>query len=206
MAKINKPLFNISGKVGDYVYYNLNGVQVMRKKPAPRKTVLSEKELQNRSRFAFISKFLIPLKSLIGQSFTPNSMTSFNMAVSVNFKHAIIGNYPDWKIDFGKFKLGEGNTAGPADLLVNKQQDGQLLFSWNGKSQRKGSHSRDRLWVAVYCESLQKWLIKIDIAYRKDGSFKLNPDISGYHLHIYLGFISDIWRGGSDSQYIDILT
>jgi hypothetical protein len=206
MAKINKPLFNISGKVGDYVYYNLNGVQVMRKKPASRKTALSEKELQNRSRFAFITKFLLPLKSLICQSFTPNGMTSFNKAVSVNFKHAIIGSYPDWQIDFGNFKLGEGNTAGPADLLVNTQQDGHLLFSWNGKSQRKGANSRDRLWIAIYCEPLQKWLIKIDIAYRKDGSLNLNPDISGYPLHIYLGFISDFWGGGSVGQYIGILT
>jgi Family of unknown function (DUF6266) len=206
MAKINTPLYNLSGKIGDKVYYNLNGIQVVRKKPAPRKTVPSAKEIEHRSRFAFISRFLLPLKSLIGLSFIPAGMTSFNRAVSVNFKHAVIGSYPDWQIDFSKFKLGEGNTAGPADLLVNTQQDGQLLFSWNGKSGRKGSCSRDRLWVAVYCESLQKWLIKIDIAYRKEGSFNLNPGISGYPLHIYLGFISDFWRGGSDSQYIGILT
>ena len=37
MAKVNGP-FILSGKVGDHVYYQRKGKQLVRRKPAPRKT------------------------------------------------------------------------------------------------------------------------------------------------------------------------
>ena len=36
MGKVHS-LFAMSGKIGDYVFYELNGQQIMRKKPAKKK-------------------------------------------------------------------------------------------------------------------------------------------------------------------------
>src|SRR5450631_1175098 len=49
MAKIDSLPFNLSGQLGDYVYYKWKGKNVVRKRPAPRKTELSPAELKLRS-------------------------------------------------------------------------------------------------------------------------------------------------------------
>ena len=203
MAIVDRLTNMVSGKIGDKVYFTLNGEQLVRRKPAPRKTDPSLKELQTRSKFAFITKFLLPLKSLINLTFRSPGMTPMNRAISVNFKNADIGNYPDWQMNFNTLKLGYGEIAGAADLTMNHSPAGYLSFTWNVKSRRWYSQSSDEVWIAVYCEALQKWLTHAGTTYRKDGFFILDvSDFSGHSVHVFVGFIS-IFRGGSsDGQYV----
>jgi len=203
MAKINIPPFNLSGKLGDYVYYKWKGKNVVRKRPAPRKTEPSPAELKLRSKFSFISKFLVPLKSILNASFKSNEMSGMNRAISANFNHVIPESYPDWRIDFGKLLLGQGDLSGFSELSVTVDVPGHLKFIWNGRSRRKFAASHDRVYVAVYCEHLSQWLIRLGSVYRKNGSLILNAEpFSGFPVHVYLGLISDSWGGGSDSQYL----
>jgi hypothetical protein len=203
MAKIDSLPFNLSGQLGDYVYYKWKGKNVVRKRPAPRKTELSPAELKLRSQFSFITKFLVPLKSIFNASFKSNEMSGMNRAISANFNHVIPDSYPDWRIDFSKLLIGQGDVAGFSDLSVNADIPGHLQFNWNGRSQRKGATGRDRVYAAVYCEHLNLWLTDSGSVCRKDGSFVLDAEpFSGFWVHVYLGLTSDFWGGSSDSQYL----
>jgi Family of unknown function (DUF6266) len=203
MSRIDILPFNLSGKIGDYVYYTLRGKPVVRKRPTPRKTEPSPAELKLRSQFSFISKFLVPLKSIFNASFKSNSMSGMNRAISVNFNHVIADSYPDWRIDFSKLLLGQGDVAGLRDLSVNVHIPGHLVFNWNGKSRGRGAASHDRVYVAVYCEHLNLWLTRLDSVRRKNDSFILDAEpFSGFPVQVYLGLISDFWGGSSDSQYL----
>jgi Family of unknown function (DUF6266) len=203
MAKIDSLPLNLSGQLGDFVYYKWKGKNVVRKRPAPRKTEPSPAELKMRSQFSFISKFLVPLKSIFNASFKSNEMSGMNRAISVNFNHVIPDTYPDWRVDFSKLLLGQGYVAGFIDLSVEVDIPGHLKFSWNGRSGRKGATSRDRVYAAIYCEHLNQWLTNPGSVCRKDGSLILDIELfSGFPVHVYLGLISDFWGGSSDSQYL----
>jgi len=206
MAKIDMHTNNISGKVGDNVYYLRNGKQLMRRKPAPRKTEPSIPELKHRSKFAFITKFLLPLNSLFYETFRSDNMLPFNKALSVNYNHVIPESYPDWRVDFSKFRLGEGDIPGLANLTVNNLEAGQLQFNWNEKLHPRLSTRLDRIYIAIYNEDLNMWLTYLGSVYRKDGSFILDAEpFSGFPVHIYLGLISDFWGESSDSQYLGMV-
>lgn len=203
MAKIDIPPFNLSGKIGEYVYYSLRGKPVVRKRPAPRKTEPSPAELKLRSQFSFISKFLVPLKSIFNASFKSNKMSGMNRAISVNFNNVIPDSYPDWRIDFSKLLLGHGDISGVRDLSVNVDIPGHLVFNWNGKSRGRGAASQDKVYVAIYCEHLNQWLTRMDSVCRKNGSFILDAEpFIGFPVQVYLGLISDFWGRSSDSQYL----
>ena len=61
MAKVNGP-FILSGKVGDHVYYQRKGKQLVRRKPAPRKTGPSVGQLVARVQIWFYDKFFTAVK------------------------------------------------------------------------------------------------------------------------------------------------
>ena len=203
MAKIDRLPFNLSGKLGDYVYYKWKGKNVVRKKPSPRKNGPTVLEQQTRSKFGFMTKFLLPLNSLFYETFRSEDMSPLNKALSVNFNHVIPESYPDWRVDFSKLKLGEGAIPGLINLTVDTLPAGQLLFIWNEKFHPRLSTRLDPVYIAIYCEDLELWLTDLGSVYRKDGSFILNAELcSGFPVHVYLGLISDFWGGSSDSQYL----
>ena len=206
MAKIDRLPFNLSGQLGDYVYYKWKDKNVVRKKPSPRISEPSPAELQARSKFGFMTQFLLPLNALFYESFRYNNMSPLNKALSVNLNHVLPDSYPDWEVDFSKLLLGEGNIPGLTDLAVDVQIPGHLIFNWNGKSRRWGTTGNDLIYVAVYCEHLDMWLTHFGSAYRKEGSFVLDAEpFSGFPVHIYLGLISGFRGGSSDSQYLGVV-
>jgi hypothetical protein len=203
MAKIEIPPFNLSGKIGEYVYYTLRGKPMVRKRPAPRKTEPSPAELKLRSQFSFISQFLVPLKSIFNASFKSNKMSGMNRAISVNFNHVIPDSYPDWRVDFSKLSLGEGEIVNVDQLSIRSQPEGHLVFAWNGRSRRLGVHRDDLVYVAIYSEDLMLWITHMGSIYRKDGSFILDAALfSGFRAHVYFGLISTYWQISSGSQYL----
>ena len=167
MAIIDLHTNHISGKVGNNVFYLRNGKQLMRRKPAPRKTEPSILELKHRSKFAFITKFLLPLNSLFYETFKSREMLPFNKALSVNFNHVIPESYPDWRIDFSKLSFGQGEISGLRDLAVNIDIPGHLTFNWNGKSLGRRAAGKDKVYAAVYCEHLNQWLTRVGAVCRK---------------------------------------
>jgi Family of unknown function (DUF6266) len=203
MAKIDRLPFNLSGQLGDFVYYKWKDKNVVRKKPAPRTTAPSPTELQARSKFGFMTKFLLPLNSLFYKTFRYKNMSAMNKALSVNMNHVIPESYPDWRVDFSKLILGQGDAARLTELTVHTHVAGHLIFNWNGRSLRRGAAGKDLVYVALYCEHLNQWLTHLGSVYRKDGSFVLDAEpFSGFPVHVYLGLISDFWHGSSDSQYL----
>ena len=127
MAKVDSPII-LSGKLGDYVFYNRKGKQLVRKKPAPRKTCPSSGQLVVRSKFGFMTKFLLPLNSLLRETFKSAHINPLNEALSANLNHVIPGSYPDWRVDFSKLSLGKGDIAGARDLQVDAQPNGATFF------------------------------------------------------------------------------
>jgi Family of unknown function (DUF6266) len=203
MAKLNRLPFILSGKIGDHVYYRFRDKQLVRKRPSSRKSLPSDLEIQNRTRFAFMTKFLRPLKDLFDTNFKSDKMGSLTRALSVNLKHVIPGSYPDWKVDFSKLLLGAGEITGAGELQVSAHTSGQLLFVWEARNRRGRGGGDDLVYVAVYSEYLNHWLTNVGSVQRRDGFFMLDAEpLIGFHVHVYLGLISTQWSSSSDSQYL----
>jgi Family of unknown function (DUF6266) len=203
MAKLNRLPFILSGKIGDHVYYRFRDKQLVRKMPSPRKSLPSDLETQNRSRFAFMIKFLRPLKNLFDTSFQSGTMGSLTRALSINLKHVIPGSYPDWKVDFSKLLLSKGEITGAGELQVSAHKSGQLHFRWEARNRRGRGGGDDLVYVAVYCEELKKWLTDEGSVQRKDGFFILDAKpFIGFRVHVYFGLVSSQWRSSSNSQYL----
>jgi hypothetical protein len=203
MAKIDTLPFNLSGQLGDYVYYKWKGKPVVRKRPSPRKTEPTLGEIQWRSRFGFMMKFLLPLRPLFNVTLKSPRMSPMNMALSVNMNHIIPGSYPGWRVDFSQLLFSIGDIPGAKNLLVNAQGSGQLSFRWNEQSRPKWTNGRDQMYVVAYCEKLKKWLINFGSAHRGDGSLILDLSIlTGFKAHVYLGLYSYYGGAWSNSQYL----
>lgn len=88
MGKIPDGIFGgFSGRVGRVVGYNWRGEDMLRKAPRKRsKGSATEKQLEQRERFALIMKFLSPIQDVVGLYFghRHRSKSRFNLATGYN--------------------------------------------------------------------------------------------------------------------------
>jgi hypothetical protein len=196
--------WHISGKVGDRVYYMKNGKNYSRKLPVRKKRDPEAPLSPIQLKFLLLTKFFKPITPLFRQSFELQNtgMSGFNKAMSLNMQKAITGEFPDFSIDFSNVILGNGSLAPPPTLAVFSSENGKLNFFWTTTSGRGSLKSKDFFYVAIFCESLNKWFYVIDNTSALKGAFELHaPEFSGCIVHTYMGFISEFGNSTSMSGY-----
>ncbi len=203
MAKLKNGSFGgFTGKLGDLVGYYRNGVHHVKKAPGPRKTPPSLLQLQVQARFKLLNQFFSQLKGLLDHSFknTTKSMSCLNKAVSVN-KTVITGEYPSYRIDYAQVILSKYETPGSYSPQAVCISPGILKYSWTKSSGKVWSMIENILFVAAYCEKLNKWIYHLypDI---ESGEI-CNMDVTAfgkYTVQTYIGFSPVI--GKPTSKYI----
>lgn len=126
-----KKLGLISGKIGPYVaYVSKDGKQILRKHVIP-KDPKTPKQLAYRMRFGMVNKSLSPLNKVIKKGFL-NKDNAYRKAVSKALNNAVIGEYPEYKLDYSKIQVAEGKLQLPTFVSVNVDSKTKLAtVNWN---------------------------------------------------------------------------
>src|SRR5687768_8039970 len=113
MARLKKGIIDqLSGTIGPVVGASWRGIPYIRTKPTKRKRKKKSSDAQaaTRIRFALAAKLLRNMRDLLELGFRDEAVekTGMNAAISYTMKHAITGEFPDFKIAYDHVLISRG--------------------------------------------------------------------------------------------------
>ncbi len=207
MGKISQGILGgFSGKVGNVVGGNWKGIDYMRVKPASVANPQTEGQVDQRTKFSTVLQFLQPLRGFLKVGFRGYAikMTEFNSAMSYNVKNAIIGEYPDYVIDYESALISRGGLTGALNPTVNSPGVGQVQFNWVDNSIDGNASLTDKVMVLVYNPTRNEAVYITNGPARSTGTHTLTvPDqYSGDTVYAFIAFISEDGKEVSNSKYV----
>jgi len=211
MGKINQGILGgFSGKVGNVIGGNWKGIDYMRVKPASVANPRTEGQLDQRSKFSTVLKFLQPMKDFIkvGYKGYANQMTEFNSAMSYNLKNAVTGTYPDYEIDYANSLISRGGLASALNGAATSALAGRIEFTWDNNSDAGNASMTDKAYVLAYNKVKNEVVYSLSTATRMVGRHTLTvPDSwSGDDVEGFISFTTFIGDENSNSKYIGSVT
>ncbi|WP_134089168.1 DUF6266 family protein [Olivibacter sp. XZL3] len=148
----------------------IKGLYKKRSKPA------SEEQLMQQAKFALITAFLFPIKALLRIGFglkRASTNTGMNMALKANIGEAVVGTYPDYRLDYSKIKLSAGGlfTAGSETI---SRTGTELTVAWNTTVNAVSGNSDDSVYIVVYHPASEQFLTTESVPLRSDGEATIN--------------------------------
>lgn len=166
----------LSGKIGSVVVYERNGKQIVRSNPKQRDPQ-TPAQLAHRIKFSLVNKGLSPLNKMIKIGYR-HSNKNYRKLVGEAYHNAIIGEYPNFELDYSKIEVAEGELQLPANVAIKAEADSNMVtISWNTQIDDRTLQGRPDDQVNIVCmDSVNLnstyWL---NVAKRSDGkaTFKL---------------------------------
>ena len=197
-----------NGKLGNLVFYTRRGVNVCRALARSKKKGSGDQKI-NRKQMKVIMNLLKPLQGFIRIGFEHKSKdtiwNAFNLAVSHNKKHALIGEGLDIKVDYHKVLLSSGSLPATAEANIEKTEDGVLL-NWDATIDTTNkAYGHDMVLVVLYYPGSKGAVVYLNEAKRKDGSLFIpitNKDRLDEPTEAYMCFKSVDGERISDSVYL----
>ena len=153
-----------SGKVGSIVGSNWRGVDYLKSLPKKSNKQSSDLQLAQRRKFALAPIYLSPIKDILNIGFKDkqlNKTTGYNAAVKIFLNNAIVGDYPDFTIDFSQIVLSKGSLSvfhGLSAVL----QGTDIVLSWQSISNRYNAFDDDMLMVVLFNDTKKMYLVYED--------------------------------------------
>lgn len=202
---INGPAGQHRGRIGNTVYYMLNGQNVSRSigRYVDPKT---EKQRAERLKtkmcgklFRDLNEFIKPGFSIAARGTTKNA---FNLAVAFNRNNMFKGSYPDLEIEYPLLMLSMGNLT-PAQNPKVTQDGGRLIFSWHTEKRMEYPMSADRVMVLAYFPKKGKTYMSLFMVERITGSVLLPipASLKNEYMETYISFSSADREQISNSTY-----
>jgi hypothetical protein len=209
MGKIQEGILGgFQGKVGTVVGGKWRGINYMRSKGAPNRTKFSEAQIIQQARFAFATRFIQPLQALykIGYRSQIKQKTAINAAMSDIITESIVGQYPDFEIDYAYLRISKGSlrAANSAKVLL---QSNQLIFTWDVGEKMPENIASNGVILAAIGSNVFASLSLLD--FRRDagtGAIHMPSGPSGSVVHCYIGFASASSPEVSNSIYAGAIT
>lgn len=196
-----------SGKIGNLVYYKLNGQWVVRT-IGVRKKPFTPAEIANQEKYRIVNTLLTDIGEIYQVGFERAAKgtvkNAHNLAFKKNLK-AVEGVYPNQYINFSKVAISKGKMP----IVENAEviyRDGHLDFTWNTEwSVEKKELYDDQVMLMAYYPSDGKIFYEKAGAKRIEGKESLA--LSEYPrkdtiVHVYLSFISNDRKRISNSKYM----
>lgn len=205
----NGPNGGFSGKVGSVVGYKWKGKDVIRGLPRKSQQPRSEARLANEQAMKLIMGALTPLKVFIRAGFRDAvqslDMTAFNLALSLNKKQAIKGEYPNLEIDWSKFRISQGELPGLEDVTATWGDTG-LFLSWSDNTGSAKAYGTDSLSVVVYSHKNEQWYNFLNNSPRNAQKCNLRAQEKwmGTEVEVFLSMVSFGGELVSDSMHIHV--
>ncbi|UKT64069.1 DUF6266 family protein [Pedobacter mucosus] len=206
MARLrNGALGGFSGKVGSIVGYRLRNNDFIKGLPKPSTKPATLKQLASRARFKFFNEWRNPLTDFFAVTFKNQTAnhSAQNAAHSCN-RDIIVGEYPNYDIDYEKVVISKGDLINVQDLSMELVQPDYLRFSWkpNYKGKAKGT---DLLAILIcYPGDNTQLFGTLNGADRAAGTYDFKIDFlePGTRLEVYATFLSNDRSRACDSTYM----
>ncbi|WP_342329529.1 DUF6266 family protein [Pedobacter sp. FW305-3-2-15-E-R2A2] len=205
MATIkNGILGGFTGKIGSVVGYRTYGEDRMRS-VSERTAPATAAELKNRKQFKLVQDTLNCIKSLIKIGFKDywTKTGGTRGAISYNKTHAVQVNGDDCLIDPERFKFSGGVLAGLNDTTVELERPDLLRFNWSTASSYSASPKDQVMLLAIDLEGKKACYESLG-NFRGSGTdvLKLDHDLTGKEVAIYIAVVAKDRSKQSDSQYL----
>lgn len=199
----------LSGTLRDRVYSSWNGISYSRSKPASIKNPRTLGQLTQRAKFCVVIKFLQPLKEFIsiGLRLKAKHMSAFNYAMSFVYKNALIGDYPDFRIDYSKALLSKGILAEAIEPKITLTADHEIEFTWQVNPWEANCYRDDKAMIVVYNIEKQEAVVMTNGNPRESMCqlVSLPDSFEGDQVVCYLAFQDYYGKNASDSQFLGYL-
>lgn len=139
-------------------------------------------------RLVLAVRYLSPLRKLIAKGYGHhNKKSAFNRAVADVIRYAIIGEYPDFKIDPSLVKLTKGGLLNPLCLALTRVE-ATLQLSFELRIDDIYGFSDDQIVLCAYNPEHGVAGINDEKCYRTDGrlGLQLPVQLESGPVHVYL--------------------
>ncbi len=207
MGKIGKGILGgVSGKVANVVGANWKGIDYIRAKPLSVRNPRTDLQVNQRTKFALVLRFLQPNLNFIKVGYKNFSVkkSQFNSAMSYILNNAISGTYPNYLIDYSLALLSRGSLSGALNPVFDLSTAGQVEFSWDDNSGEGSALATDKVMAVVYNPLKGESVFITGGALRSDLTqvIQIPNSYSGDELEMFIGFINDAGTQLSNSAYI----
>lgn len=182
------------GKIGNLVFYTLNGKTVVRSKPGSNhknKHNPSPLQLIQREKLKTINAFLKPIKQALDfgyQEFLTQSKKGMHCAYSeINTKGYNHTREP--RIDPAFLRVSKGNLLGPESPQLIRNGN-SLEITWADNSAEGKAQASDETFILCYCPEEEKHIWPKSKFRRNGGQavIELSSEQSAKSWHVYLAF------------------
>jgi hypothetical protein len=201
-------LGNFKGKIGSVVGSKWRGIHYMRSKGTPRSGNYSDKQLSQQSRFALATHFIQPLHPVlkVGYRNQARNRTAINMALSDVLRDVIIGEYPNWDINYQGLRISKG-TLTPAYNPTVTMANGQITFHWEAQGDQGGGKATDQALLVAMAENGAVSFSILQYSRSMLSGVLMMPFMAGQSpVHCYIGMVSAEGREASNSFYAGFIT
>lgn len=207
MARSNN-FFRFTAKLGDVTYYYIKGKPCVRRLPACKTGNASPDQTAIQAKFAMASKFVRCLSPLLAITIPEKKgMTKTNMVTSHILNNAMLGTYPDLRIDYNSIFISKGSLSNVYEATINYQSR-NVVFTWSYDIEDHCGDAKadDKAILVIYCESLNECIYSVNHINRSAGtaSFPVLKFL-GHKVQTWIGFISASGKRISNSTYTGYL-
>ncbi len=198
---------DFTGLVGTVVIYKWRGKKVMRSRPQTKsKRVLRAKrtaaQANSIARFGFASNVAKRFRNLFEKSFEVEE-GQLGRAQAIRYMlrgNAILGNAPDFTIDYSQLVVAKGPVRPAADVNV-RRTDGKLAFTWTNNSDQPGAAKYDKAILVFFDEKNNFVSFTMEGGDRESGNGRLAIDkFFKDPVHTWVSFVRDDGKT-ADSVY-----
>lgn len=194
------------GRIGNLVYYMLNGKNVCRKIGVyvdPN----TEKQQLTRLKTKMCSDFVKSVNDFINVGFSIEARNSinknaFNIAVGYNKPNMFTGDFPDLKIGYDLLILSKGSLT-PAQNPVVTLTDTGLTFTWDTDPKMSFPMHADQVMMLAYFPGLDKSYYTLFGPERSSGTATLQipTSLREKYMETYISFAAADREKVADSTY-----
>lgn len=202
----NGPFGMHTGKVGNLVYYNLNGKNVVREigqhtKPPTEKQLIVQ--MQTNLMSGFFSKILPFIKVGFLAKSLGTGLNAHNICMKQDRTLVISGVYPNLELAYDQLSVSGGTLAPAVAPMVGQSPEG-LQFSWFTEPSMAWPESSDQVMLLAYFPGSQEMVYKLFGNSRLSGADTLDipAALREQHMQVYLSFISADRSAQSNSTYM----
>lgn len=193
-----------SGKVGNVIGSHWKGIDYMRTKSRRRKFTPTQRQLEQRAKFALAVRFVQPMAGLVEISFGDFALrqTGINSAVSYTMRNAVTGVYPNYSIRYANVLVSRGDLPNVLAPSVTADPASLVTWNWTDTSGVGVAKATDKALLVAFCPALNLCVYTTGSAGRSVETDSLNlAYFSGQEVHTWIGFISEDGQNVASSLY-----
>lgn len=201
-----------NGKIGHVVAARWKKLKVVKNVPSKSTKPPTLSQLEQRSVFGMVTRFTGIAAKLISIGFPSVSSphSPINVAVRDILKRAVIGTYPDFKLDYEKVRLSKAVKMNPTlKPKIVAEAGATVKVSWAiDPNAGFGTNATDRACIFIYNPTEDSGLTSWEGLTRSNLSadFGLPYSYVGTLIHCWIFFVSKDGKFASQTDHVGSVT